>query len=86
MKVYRRNEVREIKFHVGFEVLTAASMNSTIFRDVTQCNPLEVHRRLGEICLYFQGREVNEANNEREANSKLTTSLYSFDPSFLPFA
>jgi hypothetical protein len=32
---------------VGFEVLTAVVMESTIFRDITPCSPLSVNRRLG---------------------------------------
>jgi hypothetical protein len=32
---------------VGFEVLAAVAMESTIFWDVTPCRLVEVHRRLG---------------------------------------
>jgi hypothetical protein len=32
---------------VGFAVLTAVVMNSTIFWDITWCNPLKVNRRFG---------------------------------------
>jgi hypothetical protein len=35
--------------HVGFEVLTAVVMKSTIFWDITPCSPLSANRRFGGI-------------------------------------
>jgi hypothetical protein len=34
---------------VGFEILTAVAMRSTIFWDITPCSPLKVNRRFGRI-------------------------------------
>jgi hypothetical protein len=44
---------------VGFEVLTAAVMKSTVFWDITPCcNLLKDNRRFGEIYrLYLQGKK-----------------------------
>jgi hypothetical protein len=42
---------------VGFEVLTAVVMKSTIFWDITPCIPLSVRRRFGGTYrLHLQGR------------------------------
>jgi hypothetical protein len=41
---------------VGFEVLTAVVMKSTIFWDITSCCPLSVNRRFGGTYrLHLQG-------------------------------
>jgi hypothetical protein len=41
-----------------FHVLTAASMNMTVFRDVAPCSLVEVYRRFrGAYCLHYQGDE-----------------------------
>jgi hypothetical protein len=42
------------KFCVGFEVPTAMTKDSTIFWDVTLCNPT-FH---GTYCLHLQGRKI----------------------------
>jgi hypothetical protein len=43
---------------VGIEVLTAVVMNSTIFWDITTCNPLSVNRRFGKyIASIFRGEK-----------------------------
>jgi hypothetical protein len=43
---------------VGFEVLTAVVMNSTIFWDIMPCSPLSVNRRFGgTYYLHLQGRK-----------------------------
>jgi hypothetical protein len=43
--------------YVGFEVLTAVVMKSTIFWDITRCTPLSVNRRFGGTYrLRLQGR------------------------------
>jgi hypothetical protein len=34
-------------FEVGFEVLTAVVLKSTIFWDITPCSPLRVNQRFG---------------------------------------
>jgi hypothetical protein len=52
---------------VGFEVFTAVVMKSTIFWDITPCNPLEVNPRFGETYrLHLQGRRVRQARNQSE--------------------
>jgi hypothetical protein len=53
--------------YVGFEVLTAVVMGSTIFWDITQCSPLNVNRRFGgAYCLHLQGR-ISRARYQRES-------------------
>jgi hypothetical protein len=34
-------------WNAGFEVLTAMVMKTSVFRDITSCNPLKVDRRSG---------------------------------------
>jgi hypothetical protein len=42
--------------HVGFEVLTAASVKMAVFRVVAPCSLLDVYRRFrGACCLHHQG-------------------------------
>jgi hypothetical protein len=41
------------KNKAGFEILTGVTTNSTSFRDVTPCTPLEVHRRFWETSVYI---------------------------------
>jgi hypothetical protein len=40
--------LEQVTIHVGFEVLTAVIMKSTIFWNITPCIPLSVNRRFGE--------------------------------------
>jgi hypothetical protein len=48
---------------VGFEVLTAVVMKSTIFWDIMPCSPLKVDQRFrGTYHLHFQGRRISQAN------------------------
>jgi hypothetical protein len=43
--------------NVGFEVLTAVVMKSTVFWDITPCSTLKANRRCGVIYrLHLQGR------------------------------
>jgi hypothetical protein len=57
--------VADSRDHVGFEVLTAVVMKSTIFWDITPCSPLKVNRRFEALfatcfhtglllCLFFE--------------------------------
>jgi hypothetical protein len=49
---------------VGFEVLTAVIMKSTIFWDIPPCSPLKVNRRFGGAYhLHHQGRRISRARN-----------------------
>jgi hypothetical protein len=41
-------------YFVGFEVLTAVVMKSSIFWDITPCSPLKVNRLFGKVvCLHL---------------------------------
>jgi hypothetical protein len=45
--------------HVGFEVLTAVVMKSTVFWDITPCSPLKANRRFGGTYrLHLHGRNM----------------------------
>jgi hypothetical protein len=49
----------EIRQDVGFEVLTAVVMKSTIFWDITPCDPLKVDGRFtGKYRLHPQGPRI----------------------------
>jgi hypothetical protein len=57
------------KHCVGFEVLTPVVMESSIFCDITPCNPLKVNRRFRGTCrLHLQYRRISQAKkkNQRE--------------------
>jgi hypothetical protein len=57
-----------IYYFIGFEVLTAVIMKSTIFWDITPCSPLKVNRRFGGTYrLHLQGRKISRARNQRES-------------------
>jgi hypothetical protein len=46
-------------------------MKSSIFLDITPCNPLKVNRRFGGTCrLHLQERRISQARNQLEADSK----------------
>jgi hypothetical protein len=50
-------------------------MKTSVFWDITPCNPLKVGRRFGGTCrLHHQGRRISQARNQHEAGSK--QSLY----------
>jgi hypothetical protein len=62
---------------VGFEVLTALVMKSTIFWDIRPCSPLSVNRRIGGTYrLYLQGRKISWARNQRESRCLLPTHWF----------
>jgi Na+-transporting NADH:ubiquinone oxidoreductase subunit NqrF len=71
---YIQKELAENKFKthilnnyysVGFTVLTAVVMKSSIFGDIRTCTPLKVNRHFGGPCrLQLQGR--SQARNYRE--------------------
>jgi hypothetical protein len=49
----------EHRVMVGFEVLTAVVLKSTIFWDITPCSPLRINRPLGgAYSLSLQGRKI----------------------------
>jgi hypothetical protein len=47
-------------------------MKSSVFWDITPCDPLNGRRRFGGI--HYQGQRISKARNQREAGSK--QSLY----------
>jgi hypothetical protein len=60
---------------VGFEVLTAIVMESTIFWDIPPCSLLKVNWRFGEICPFnLLGRRISEARNQRVESCKQNIS------------
>jgi hypothetical protein len=75
---------------VGFQVLTAVVMKSSIFWDITPYSPLKVNRRFGVTgCLHLQGRRINQAINQREADFSVYYLLHAgfllglfFDPEY----
>jgi hypothetical protein len=53
--VYKNN-------YLGFEVLTAVDVNSSMFRDMTPSSPLEADRHFGGTCrFHLQGRRISSA-------------------------
>jgi hypothetical protein len=71
--------------YVGFDVLTAVVMKSTIFLDITPCSPLKVNRRFaGTYRLHLQGRGISRERNQHErrwqaepASTLISCSAYS---------
>jgi hypothetical protein len=48
----------------GSEVLTAVTINSYIFWDITPCSPVKVNRRFGrKYHLHLQGLRVSQERN-----------------------
>jgi hypothetical protein len=57
--------------YVGFEVITAVVMKSSIFCDIMLCSSLKVNRRFGATCCpHLEGRRISQARKQREAGSK----------------
>jgi hypothetical protein len=59
----------DIIIYVGFEVLTAVVMKSTVFWDITPCSPLSVSRRFGGT--YRLHREGRKNKLSKKAGGKL---------------
>jgi hypothetical protein len=56
--------------YVGFEVLTAVAMESSVFWGMTPC-PMEVSRRFGgKFRLHLEGLRLSQAINKHERGSK----------------
>jgi hypothetical protein len=50
---------------LGFEILTAVTVTSIVFWDVTPCSIVEVYWCFGgALCLHLQGRRVKQADNK----------------------
>jgi hypothetical protein len=83
---YRRwksTENRNPLKDVGFEVLTAVVMKSTVFWDITPCSPLSGNRRFGGTYrLYLQGRKTKLSKKPAclpPAFNLVSCSAYYFD-------
>jgi hypothetical protein len=56
---------------VGFEVLTAVVMKSSVFCDITPLSPVNVNGHFRGICrLHLEVRRIRQARKEREAGRK----------------
>jgi hypothetical protein len=63
--------------YVGFEVLTAVVMKSSIFWDITSRGLLKVRRRFGGIfIIHIQGRRISQVIIQSEAGSKQSPLRY----------
>jgi hypothetical protein len=59
------------KYSLGFEVLRAVLINSSIFWDIKPCSLLKVYWRFGGTHnLYLHSRRVNQARNQHEESTK----------------
>jgi hypothetical protein len=66
----------QVVIFVGFEVLTAVVMKSTIFWDITPCSPLKFNRRFGGTYrLHLQGRRISQAINQRESKWQVESQI-----------
>jgi hypothetical protein len=62
---------REERDKVGFEVLTAVVMKSSLFCAVTPCSPFKCNTCFGGTChLHLQGQRISQVGNQHEAGSK----------------
>jgi hypothetical protein len=65
---------------VGFKVLTAVVMKSSVLWDIKLCSPLKVYQRFKGTChLSLQGRRISQARNQHEAGSKQGEALLTFN-------
>jgi hypothetical protein len=73
---------------VGFEVLKAVVIKSTIVWDITPCSPLKVNRSFGVTYrLHLQGRRISQERNQMASRALLATWFHAgflhslfFDP------
>jgi hypothetical protein len=69
---------------VGFEILRAVVMKSSIFWDITPCSPLKVNRSFRETHrLDLQGRRNRRTRNQRETRWQAKQSLATLPGLFL---
>jgi hypothetical protein len=63
------NHLNHINIQETDILTTVLMLKSTIFWDTTPCSPLKVNRRFGGTYrLYFQGRKISRARNQRESS------------------
>jgi hypothetical protein len=56
---------------VGFEVLTAVVMKSSVFCAITPCSPFKGNRCFRGTCRpHLQGQRISQVRNQHEADSK----------------
>jgi hypothetical protein len=56
------------KENVGFEVIIAVVMKSSVFWDITPYSPLKVNRRFrGTYWIHLQGGRISREKNQRES-------------------
>jgi hypothetical protein len=65
---------------IGFEVLTAVVIKSTIFWDITPCSPLSVNRRFGGTHRFHLQGVKNKQVASLPAFSLFSFSANFFDP------
>jgi hypothetical protein len=65
------------KIHVGFEVLKAVLMKSSILWVIRAYSPLKIKRRFGAVCrIHLKGGGTNEAKNQHEAGRERALTVY----------
>jgi hypothetical protein len=57
--------------YVGFEVLTAVVMKSSIFSDITPCSLLKINLCFGRTC-----RKISQERNQREAERAVSPNCH----------
>jgi hypothetical protein len=72
---------------IGFEVLTAVVMKSSVFWDITPCSSLKVNRCFGGTCrLHLQDRIISqERDNNKASRKKISASCWSLARLILRF-
>jgi hypothetical protein len=62
-------------FNVGFEVLKAVVLKSSIFWDITPCSPLKANRRLGGTYrIHLHSRRIRQERGQHDEGSNKTSS------------
>jgi hypothetical protein len=60
--------VVEVNLQLGFEVLAAVVIKSSILWDITPCSPLKVNRRFGETYrLHLLGRRISQTRKKQKS-------------------
>jgi hypothetical protein len=74
-KIHPHKHTRQ-KQAVGFEVLIAVVVESSVFWDIALCSLLKVNQRfIGTSRLHFQGRRIIQARHQCESHSKQSNWL-----------
>jgi hypothetical protein len=73
----KRKEIIIKRKKVGFEALTAVTMESTIFWDVTPCSPVEIRQYFGgSHCFHLQCRKVIQASKQARRSQQAGRDEY----------